>query len=111
MSKHEAVRSQLENQLAHLLERVGKIEGDLRRPHDRDWQEQAIELENDEVLKGLDDMTLDEVRRLRAALGRIANGTYGVCAACGQVISEERLAALPSTLTCLTCAAARRENA
>ncbi len=111
MSKHEATRGQLENQLARLLERVGNIEGDLRRAHDRDWQEQAIELENDEVLKGLDDMTLGEVRRLRAALGRIANGTYGICATCGRTISQERLAALPSALTCLTCSPERREHA
>ena len=111
MSKHEAVRGQLEQQLARLLERVGKIEGDLRRVHDRDWQEQAIELENDEVLAGLDEMTLGEVRRLRAALRRIANGTYGVCATCGRVISEERLAAIPGALTCLTCSTERPGNA
>jgi RNA polymerase-binding transcription factor DksA len=103
MSKHEAARARLNNQLARLLERVGKIEGDLRRAPDRDWQEQAIELENDEVLKGLDEMTLGEVRRIRAALGRIENGTYGACSTCGRPISEERLAAIPSTLTCLAC--------
>lgn len=103
MSKHEAARARLNNQLARLLERVGKIEGDLRRAPDRDWQEQAIELENDEVLKGLDEMTLGEVRRIRAALGRIEDGTYGACSTCGRPISEERLAAIPSTLTCLAC--------
>ncbi len=103
MSQHEAARVRLKNQLARLLERVGKIEGDLRQAHDRDWAEQAIELENDEVLKGLDDITLGEVRRIRGALGRIANGTYGTCLTCGRAISAERLAAMPSALTCLTC--------
>ena len=107
MAEHEAARVQLKNQLARLLERVGKIEGDLRRTHDRDWQEQAIELENDEVLKGLDEMTLSEVRRIRAALGRIANGTYGSCSTCSETISEERLAAIPSALTCLNCSTER----
>ena len=111
MSKHEVARVQLENQLVRLLERVGKIEGDLRRAHDRDWQEQAIELENDEVLKGLDEMTLSEVRRIRAALGRIANGTYGACSTCGEAISEERLVAVPSALTCLNCSTERLGNA
>ena len=108
MSKHETARVQLENQLARLLKRVGKIEGDLRQTLDRDWQEQAIELENDEVLKGLDEMTLGEVRRIRAALGQIANGTYGVCSTCGRPISAERLAAIPSALTCLACSTERR---
>ena len=39
MPKHEGARKQLESQLASLLERVGKIEGDLRQVLDRDWQE------------------------------------------------------------------------
>jgi RNA polymerase-binding transcription factor DksA len=103
MSQHEAARGELERQLARLLERVEKIEGNLRRPHDRDWQEQAIELENDEVLTGLDEITLGEVRRIRAALGRIASGTYGACSTCGRAITEARLAAIPSALTCLAC--------
>jgi RNA polymerase-binding transcription factor DksA len=108
MSQHEAAREQLERQLARLLERVGKIEGDLRRPHDRDWQEQAIELENDEVLKGLDEMTVAEVRLIRAALDRIVDGTYGACSACGRAISPQRLAAMPSALTCLACSTEKR---
>jgi RNA polymerase-binding transcription factor DksA len=111
MEKHEAARAQLEKQLARLLVRVGKIDADLRRTHDRDWQEQAIELENDEVLKGLDEMTLGEVRRIRAAFGRMANGTYGVCATCGREIGEARLAAIPSALACVTCSTDTPENA
>ena len=38
MSKHEAVRAQLRNELARLVRRVGAIEGDLRAGHDRDWE-------------------------------------------------------------------------
>ncbi len=110
MSKHDATRARLKDQLARLLKRAGKIEGDLRQAHDRDWQEQATELENDEVLTGLDEMTLGEVRHIRAALGRIANGTYGTCSTCGRAISEERLAAIPSVLTCLTCSTERQGN-
>lgn len=103
MSRHEAARAQLEAQLARLLRRVGRIEGDLRRAHDRDWPEQAIELENDDVLKGLDEMTLAEIRRIRAALGRIADGSYGLCSACGQPIGADRMTAMPSAITCLSC--------
>ena len=111
MSKYEAAQTQLKEQLVRLLERAGRIAGDLRAIHDRDWQEQAIELENDEVLKGLDEMTLGEVHRIRAALRRIANGTYGSCSTCGRAIGEARLAAMPSATTCLTCSAEARENA
>ena len=103
MSQHEAARAELEAQLARLLRRVGRIEGDLRRAHDRDWPEQAIELENDDVVKGLDEMTLAEIRRIRTALGRIADGSYGRCSACGQPIGADRMTAMPSAITCLSC--------
>jgi RNA polymerase-binding transcription factor DksA len=111
MQKHEAARVQLEQQLARLLNRVKRIEDDLGQPHNRDWQEQATELENDEVLHGLDQMTLDEVRRIRAALARMANGTYGICSTCGRAIGDKRLAAIPSALTCLACSSEPRETA
>jgi RNA polymerase-binding transcription factor DksA len=108
MSKYENARTQLEDQLVRLLQRVGKIEGDLRRAHDRDWQEQSLEVENDEVLSGLDEMTLAEVRHIRAALQRIANGTYGACATCGRPIGEQRLAAIPTAVTCIACSTGAR---
>ena len=43
-----------------------------------------------------------------AALARIDNGTYGVCEACGNRISEERLEALPYATKCIDCK--RREE-
>lgn len=36
-----------------------------------------------------------------AALGRIENGTYGVCEVCGGPIEETRLAADPTAATCI----------
>lgn len=111
MSKHEAARAQLEAQLARLLRRVGRIEGELRRAHDRDWPEQAIELENDDVLKGLDEMTLAEIGPIRTALGRIADGSYGICSACGQPIGTDRMTAMPSAITCLSCSAGEGRRA
>ena len=104
MLKHRAVGMQLQERLDQLLRRVRRIEGDLRSTHDRDSQERASEVENDEVLEGLDEMTLAEVRQIRGALTRIQNGSYGVCSTCGQPISPERLTAVPTTLTCAGCA-------
>ena len=111
MAKYEGARTQLEKELARLVQRVGRIEGDLRQTKDADWPEQAIQLENDEVLKGLDAMSRAEVGRIKAALARIANGTYGSCANCGQAIGAERLDAIPSAITCRTCSIEPRRNA
>src|SRR5207344_1897712 len=75
VSTRDAVRTQLEGRLANLLRRVGKIEGDLTQAHDRDSQERATEVENDEVLEGLDEMTLEEIRQIRTALKHIESGS------------------------------------
>ena len=104
MAKHDAVQAQLRERLAELLRRVGTIEGDLRSAHDRDSQERASETENDEVLEGLDEMSLAEVRQIRHALKRIESGDYGICSKCGQPISAARIAAAPSAATCVACA-------
>ena len=104
MRDHDTVRGMLEERLARLLSRVGRIEGDLRQTHDRDWQERATELENDEVLEGLDEITRREVTETLAALGRIADGSYGTCASCGRPMEAGRLAAVPTALTCMRCA-------
>ncbi len=104
MASDIAVRAQLEERLDVLLKRVGDIAGDLRRPADRDWQERATENENDEVLETLDEAIRAEVAQVRAAIRRLDAGTYGRCATCGEPIGAARLAAMPSTTTCVTCA-------
>jgi DnaK suppressor protein len=103
MLNHDTVGTQLQNRLNELLQRVVRIEGDLRSAHDRDWPERANELQNDEVLEGLDEMTLREVRQIRGALKRIETGNYGVCTACGMAISPARLTAIPTAVTCVRC--------
>ncbi|WP_416173452.1 TraR/DksA family transcriptional regulator [Cypionkella sp.] len=45
-----------------------------------------------------------EIRRIKAALARIAAGDYGICAKCGQDITSERLDVLPDTPFCRNCA-------
>jgi RNA polymerase-binding transcription factor DksA len=104
MTKDTALRARLETRLGTLLARVRKIEGDLRQSHDRDWQERATELENDDVLEGLDELGRAEVRELRAALHRMDAGKYGFCVACGEPIGAERLRAVPTAAKCRVCA-------
>lgn len=41
--------------------------------------------------------------KVREALDRIENGTYGVCEDCGGEISEARLKARPVTTQCIDC--------
>jgi RNA polymerase-binding transcription factor DksA len=47
---------------------------------------------------------MKEMEMIRAALGRIDDGSYGECAKCGDDISYERLRAVPTAVFCRTCA-------
>jgi len=44
------------------------------------------------------------------ALGRIKNGTYGICKYCGNPIAEKRLLARPTTSACISCKTELQEN-
>jgi len=43
------------------------------------------------------------LRNVRAALGRMADGSYGVCLHCEEDISPKRLNAVPWTAYCIKC--------
>jgi len=43
------------------------------------------------------------ILKIREALGRIEEGTFGICEECGDEISEERLKARPVTTLCINC--------
>ena len=47
------------------------------------------------------------VQQLDEALSRMEEGSYGVCAECGQPIQEERLEVRPLSGTCVDCASRR----
>jgi RNA polymerase-binding transcription factor DksA len=49
------------------------------------------------------EMCLEQVGLLRAALARIAAGTYGQCVRCDGEIGMVRLTALPHAVFCIPC--------
>lgn len=44
------------------------------------------------------------LKEIVAALGRIDDGTYGVCVGCDEQIKEKRLAVIPEAARCVRCA-------
>ena len=46
---------------------------------------------------------VSELRALEAARGRMAEGSYGTCSACGADIGFERLRANPAAVRCFEC--------
>ena len=95
---------QLQLRLAALQGRLAGIEAALDAPHSPDWEEMAVEREGDEVLESMGVSGQREIRVIEAALSRIAEGSYGICAKCGQAVGDERLDALPYTPFCRGCA-------
>jgi DnaK suppressor protein len=43
------------------------------------------------------------IKKIKKALNRIENGTFGVCDGCGEQISIKRLKARPVTTQCIEC--------
>lgn len=98
-------RSALLARLEHLDRRLHAIELDLEIPKSRDWDEAAVESEGDEVLEHLGLQGDGEAARIRAALDRLRQGSYGICVSCGEQIASDRLDILPETPFCRVCAA------
>ncbi|OYU40349.1 MAG: dimethylmenaquinone methyltransferase [Pseudorhodobacter sp. PARRP1] len=98
-------KAQLQHRLQALTQRLNGISTALDAPHAQDWEDNATEREGDEVLEGIGHAGVAEIRRIEAALARIAAGAYGVCVRCGAAIPAARLDVLPDTPFCPTCAA------
>ena len=99
-------RKALLGRLAELDSRLHQIEEALDEPHSKDFEDFATEREGEEVLERLGQSGEAEIARLRAALQRMRDGSYGVCVRCGEEISQARLEALPDTPLCRSCAEA-----
>jgi RNA polymerase-binding transcription factor DksA len=98
-------RAALNDRLEELEARLLQIDEELDSHTTKDWEELAVEREEDEVLEGMGLSAQAEIRMIKAALHRMDEGEYGYCVECGDKISEERLDILPYTPFCAKCAA------
>lgn len=73
--------------------------------HDPEGATIAFELSQASALLKQSSTGLDQIE---AALARLAAGTYGICAVCGEPIAEGRLEARPWTPFCIHHASAGR---
>lgn len=104
MKEYEEVRHSLIDMLEDLDDRLAKITHDVKEPLDKDFEEQATQAENDEVLDSLGNAARTEIEMVKQAIDRIDKGQYGLCQVCGQPISKERLKAVPYSSLCIKCA-------
>lgn len=104
MSDYDAIIEKLRIRKAELENRLGRVETSMRKTYAKDWQEQSIERENDEVVDALDETLRTELNQVNSALARVDKNEYGICAVCDEPIPVARLEALPYTDRCVSCA-------
>jgi len=102
---HTVIEEKLRKRHAELSERLGRIVQDGRHAGGLtpDFEEQATERENDDVLASLDTTIRDEIRQIKETLERIRGGRYGICERCGKPITPRRLEILPYAARCVKC--------
>ncbi len=100
-------RKVLTDRLAELTARLREIDEELESHASPDWEDMAVEREEDEVLEQMGTSGKVEIAKINAALKRMEEGEYGYCVTCGDEISPERLDVLPHTPFCRSCAAAK----
>ena len=105
MNKHEEIAKALNARLSELQHHLSKVDNELHKRLSADSEDRAIELENQEALEVIESSDIREIRQIQAALKRITDGTYGICARCGKSIDPRRLKALPTATTCISCSA------
>ena len=100
------IEDKLRKRHYELSERLGRIGRDGRHASGLtpDFEEQAAERENDDVLASLDTTIRGEIRQIEETLERIRGGRYGICERCSKPIPASRLEILPYAARCVKCA-------
>ncbi len=101
----EYFRGLLQNQLDELIEEalrtingMTNLKDNFPDPSDR----AALETDRNFLLR-IRDRERKLIEKIKEALERIDNGSFGICEVCGQEIGEERLRARPVTTLCIDC--------
>ncbi|KMQ74773.1 TraR/DksA family transcriptional regulator [Marinobacter subterrani] len=100
-------KAELETLRADLKARLSRFEAHQHREGgalDKDFEEQATQTQNDEVVDSLETETRTELAQIERALERINNGVGDECETCGEAIDPRRLQVLPYTTLCVDCA-------
>lgn len=103
--RRQYFESLLNEQLKELMEEATKTvndmtitEGEFPDPTDRaSWESDR------NFLLRIRERERKLITKIREALERIEEGTFGICELCGEEISEQRLEVRPVTTLCIKC--------
>lgn len=102
------LRKRLEDEQASLRDEIASLDIENTAQHDgygvgNHMAEDATEVFTRERNLALRSNAQDLLAQVDAALQRIENGTYGICAQCNREIAFERIDALPYATLCIDC--------
>ena len=102
------LKKHLEEEKNRLAKRISELHGqdpftDPDRTNDNAASDmEASEESNHDRVSALVDELTAQVSNIDASLTHIADGTYGFCSVCGNMIDTDRLSVMPTATLCLT---------
>lgn len=96
----------LEGKMRALLEEAGKAVNGMGQERSEEFPDPTdrASLESDRNFQlRIKDRERKLIQKIKEALDRIEDGTFGTCESCGRPISEKRLMARPMTTQCIDC--------
>ncbi len=114
----DQLRSRLESEQKRLLGELEQLQANVRPIEERregspfgKREEEATESFELEKRLAVEKQIRDHLAEVEHALGKVEEGTYGLCDSCGQPIDPARLEARPQANLCLGCKALQAKNA
>lgn len=103
----EQKKASLEKELETFAVEDKNLEGNwdakVRKADDTDMEEKADEAQEYDNLLSVEHSLELKLKEVKAALEKIANGTYGTCEKCGKEIEADRLEVAPEGKFCIAC--------
>jgi DnaK suppressor protein len=102
----EKYRKLLQDKKTALLAELAKTrhaEEETTEESTQDIADKAVSSYTREFLYSLNDAERSTVQQIDQALGRIEDGTYGLCLNCGTPMNEKRLSAIHWSRHCVEC--------
>ena len=102
-----SLKERLQEELDEALAEITRLEERLGRKGDYGLGKGDPSIYEWEMCLALKQRAENKAQSLREALLRADEGGYGTCEVCGQSIDPARLAILPDTKRCISCAQKR----
>ena len=98
------LKERLQEELAEALAEIKRLDERLERKGDYGLGKGDPSIYEWEMCLALKQRAENRARALEVAIRKTEEGDYGLCEVCGKQIDPARLAILPHTRRCITCA-------